>query len=297
LDRPNLADRDDLLLPSHWYCFNEYILPELPLKNIETVASRKPSLGVIIPSRFQEKQIEFIANAIGSVRRQSKALEFDTYFYVAVDEGHAIDPKICTSLGFSCVESSGKSQVLALNAAIEHVKTDFVAFLEDDDEWCQNYLHFALIALQSAQFVSSNQLVVDVNGRILQINDFPTPSGWIMPISTLNKVGKLNPEYRFHLDNEWLGRLAQLSIDRVHLVECCAPLNLGNLSNRPLLGKFIKFSGKTSKISRHSSPLPLVRRLVHSGSGMQSIASNPEYKNISKIEYKNLADKFGYVPW
>jgi hypothetical protein len=31
--------------------------------------------------------------------------------------------------------------------------------------------------------------------------------------------------------------------------------------------------------------------------GMQSIASNQEYKNISKIEYKNLADKFGYVPW
>jgi len=254
-------------------------------------------LGVIIPSRFQEKQIEFIANAIGSVRRQSKAPEFDISFFVAVDRGQVIDANISTSLDFSCVESSGKSQVLALNAAIEHVKTDFVAFLEDDDEWYQNYLHFAMKALQSAQFVSSNQMEIDKNGRILQINDFPTPSGWIMPLATLKKVGLFNPDYRFHLDNEWLGRLAQLSIERVHLVECCAPLYVKNLSNRPQLEKFTRFSGKSSKISRHSSPLPLVKRLVHSGSGMQSIASNQEYKNISKIEYKNLADKFGYVPW
>jgi hypothetical protein len=30
---------------------------------------------------------------------------------------------------------------------------------------------------------------------------------------------------------------------------------------------------------------------------MQSIVKNLEFKNISNIEYKNLADKFGYIPW
>jgi hypothetical protein len=99
------------------------------------------------------------------------------------------------------------------------------------------------------------------------------------------------------LDDELLGRLAQLSIERFHLVECCAPLSIGTLSNRPQLEKFAKFSGKFPTISRHSSPLPLVKRLVHPGSGIQSILQNSELKEMSLLEHENLTNHFGRVPW
>ena len=33
-----------------------------------------------------------------------------------------------------------------------------------------------------------------------------------MPVTTLKRVGKFNEKFKWHLDNEWLGRLSETSL-------------------------------------------------------------------------------------
>ena len=66
---------------------------------------------------------------------------------------------------------------------------------------------------------------------------------------------------------------------------------------RPWLWNVRVLSDGHCKIARHQSPYPLVKRMVHSGSGMAQIAINSEYSKISKNENKNLLMRFGREPW
>lgn len=258
----------------------------------------KAKLSVIIPSRAQERQVQFLERAVASVRQQSVADKFQLTFLVGVDQGLALDANTCTRLGIVCVPSSGASQAAALNAAIRRVDADFVAFLEDDDEWMPQYLEFAAQAAAMADFVSSTQAEYDEKNELLRINDFPTPSGWFMPVSTLKQVGEFNEAYRFHLDNEWLGRLAEAKLRRLHMAECTAPIHQQYLQAvRPWLANVINGSGGTCRIARHASPYPLVKRLVHSQSGMARIVSDQALQAISQQECAQLTQRFGRIPW
>ncbi|WP_233888778.1 glycosyltransferase family 2 protein [Paraburkholderia flagellata] len=259
------------------------------------------TLNVIIPSRARPSQLRFLELAIDSVKAQSNYSEHAVSVIVGVDKGqsHALG-EIAERFGLKIAESpTPHGQAASLNAAIEKVDSDWVAFLEDDDRWYPDFLATAGSLLSAGVgFVSSTQLEIDEHSRILRINDFPTMSGWVMPASVLNHVGPFNEAYRFHLDNEWLGRLAETNVRRCHLVEMTAPLAPHLVRQvRPWLFNVLSCGGPGSELVRHGSPLPLIRRLVHSHSGMTQIAADPVLGKTSIDEQATLRSRFGRLPW
>lgn len=232
------------------------------------------------------------------MQKQTIAHQFGITFLVGVDKGCGLEPAISDILGVSCIESDGASQAKALNAAIREAHEGFIAFLEDDDQWMPDYLNYAMQAIALCDFVSSTQAEFNESNEFIRVNDFPTPSGWLMPKSTLEKIGEFNEDYRFHLDSEWLGRLSESNLKRIHMVESTAPIQEAYVQQvRPWLMNVLNLSGGFCDLARHESPYPLVRRLVHSNSGMAQISTNAEYSKISERECEDLIKRFDRIPW
>lgn len=254
-------------------------------------------LTVIIPSRVKEDQMFFLNRSVGSIRRQVLSGQFDVNIMVSVDAGDILDPQICADLGIQCVESHGRSQAAALNSAIRKLDCDYVAFLEDDDRWQPDYLQVAARALNVGSFVSSNQIIYDEHGDIIRFLDFPTPSGWIMTYDTMQRVGEFNETFRYHIDNEWLGRLNQSGVTRVHLLERYAPMDIEVLTrDRDHIRQLLEVTQNRTHILRHEFPFPLVQRFAHSNSGMAQIMTNEDKRAISFAEYDRLQQTFGMIP-
>ena len=258
----------------------------------------KASLTVVIPSRAQESQLQFLERATQSVRQQTVAANFDIRVLVAVDRGEQLPVQFCSQIGVECIASDGAGQASALNAAIRHLDdTGYVAFLEDDDQWALQYLDFAARSMQHGDFVSSTQAEFDERGTFLRVNDFPTPSGWFMRQEVLGKVGVFDESYSFHLDNEWLGRLREAGVRRVHLVEATAPVEMEYAHQvRPWLAQVLTAGKGLCILARHPNPFPLVNRLIHSRSGMARIATDPVLRELSQAEYASLVRRYGSVP-
>ena len=262
----------------------------------------RTKLAVVVPSRTQTLQRDYLQNAVASIATQSVIQNFEVDIFLALDPGATLDITALESstLRLHLVHANARSQAAALNAALRRVApgTALVALLEDDDRWQPHYLEVASIAIASAGFVSSTQLEVTAQGEILRINDFPTPSGWLMSFDTLQRVGEFDETYRFHLDNEWLGRLCEAQIARIHLTESTAPGNMAYVPLiRPWLANVVQYSGGMTRLIRHSSPYPLVQRLVHANSGMSQIANDPVLKALSDQEVQRLHQRFGRTPW
>jgi glycosyltransferase involved in cell wall biosynthesis len=234
------------------------------------------SLSVIIPSRARSRQQEFLDNAIYSIQTQT-----DAEIIVAIDRD-ADRPYVEAKLVVA-----GNSQASALNAGVEASTGDKIAFLEDDDRWSVGKAESQLEALESYDFVSTNQLEVDEDGNVLRVNDFPTPSGWMMKRSTWDKVGEFDLTYRWHMDTEWLGRLNCYQFRRCHLVESTAPIQQAYMGVRPWLGEVAKHS----LIVRSGHSMPLVRRLVHHEQGMMMLDQR------SNEEHQRMFNCFREIPW
>ena len=256
------------------------------------------SLSVVIPSRSHPRQAEFLRRAVQSIKAQTIYSTMKIDIVVGLDRGQSLPAGLADELGLVVVESRATSQAAALNAAIRNVNTDLLAILEDDDRWHPRFLELAGKALSFAGFVSSTQLELNEKNEVVRINDFPTPSGWLMPVSTMRTVGEFNESHRWHLDNEWLGRLAESKIPRVHWVEATAPVELGYMDQvRPWLACVIKLGGEAIRIARHELPVPLIQRLVHAQSGVSNIQQSSELRNESRQEIKALVARFGRIPW
>jgi hypothetical protein len=257
------------------------------------------SLSVIIPSRLERTRSGqlFLANAVQSIRAQADT-SITVQILVGIDAGAIVPPDMAGASGVTFIESKGRSQASALNAAARACSGESVAFLEDDDRWYPGYLDAALALMRDFDFCSSTQLEIDEDGQIERINDFPTPSGWLMRNEMWNRVGPFSEEYRFHLDNEWLGRLGEANARRVHLVEATAPIAGQHIeSSRPLLAQLLRYGRPKVSLARHRSPWPLIERLCHSGSGYARIQSDPSLKARSEQEFAALHGRFGHVPW
>lgn len=259
-----------------------------------------PTLSILIPSRL-ERDIRgrlFLENAVQSIRAQTghgMALQI----LVGIDAGVAVPAGLDSRQGVQFVESQGKSQAAALNATAGAATGDFVAILEDDDKWNQGFLFCALSMLkEDYDFSSSTQLEVTPEGTIIRVTEFPTPSGWVMRRAIWDSVGPFNEEYRFHLDNEWLGRLGETAARRVHLVEATTPMDYDTLpQSRPFLGALLERGKPKVELARHDSPWPLVVRLCHPGSGMAQVRDNPVAAERSAVEMALLESRFGHAPW
>jgi glycosyltransferase involved in cell wall biosynthesis len=252
------------------------------------------TVSVIIPSRLEGY---FLGSAIRSVLAQEGIDQADIEIIVGIDDGQGVLFKN-RHPDLEMGESRGHTQAAALNAAVNKARGEYLAFLEDDDLWERKFLRTALTLLDQVDFVSSNQLEVDECGSVRRINDFPTPSGWILRRKIFDSVGPFDETYRWHIDNEWLGRLGEADITRVHLVESTAPMAPDLIGqNRPGLANVVYFGRPQPRIIRHEYPVPMVSRLVHSGSGMHRISQDLALKAESNNEKSRVRERFGRIPW
>lgn len=258
------------------------------------------SLLVVIPSRLQRGADGdlMLCKAIVSVLRQTAVLLLDIDFVIGVDPNAVVPPDLDLPLTVRFVEAGAPSQAAALNAAARFLDHTYLAILEDDDEWHPEFLGLAIEALKCADFVSSTQLEVDTRGENLSVFDFPTPSGWIMRRPVWERVGPFDEAYQFHLDNEWLGRLAEAGVRRSHFIEANAPVEAAQVAvMRPDLHRVVTQGGPSSALLRHHLPIPLVRRAVHPGSGMHAVRTNPEAQRRFQEESAKLRQRYGHLPW
>jgi glycosyltransferase involved in cell wall biosynthesis len=257
-------------------------------------------ISIVLPSRlarFPARERFFLEDAVRSIRAQTIAGQV-TQIIVGIDAGAVPPAGLAERLGVAFANADGSGQAAALNAAAARAEGDYLAFLEDDDAWHPPFLETALEALKLAEFASSTQLEVDERGQVLRILDFPTPSGWVMPRATFQAVGPFNTSYRWHLDNEWLGRLAGGGHRRVHLVEATAPVDPEFINKvRPWLGNVLRNGGPSVQLSRHKHLQPLVVRRAHWNSGTQIIARDQALKDESRSELERLTERFGHMPW
>ena len=256
------------------------------------------SLSVIIPSREQAQQVQLLMRSIGSVQAQKARESLKVEVVIGIDLG--AEPPALDGFDFPIrvVEGSARSAQAALNSAAATVTSDYIAFLEDDDVWEPEHLEVSLRALEHCAFVSGTQLEVDREGTVVRINDFPTPTGWVMPRSTWEQVGPFDPEYRMHQDNAWLGCLSERGLARAHLIESTAPLSVDVARQvRPWLANVLDLGGGNVRLVRHDSPTPLIRRLVHSDSNMHLISIGGAAKAISDADYERMFQRWGRIPW
>src|ERR1700760_2305827 len=110
-----------------------------------------------------------------------------------------------------------------------------------------------------------------------------------------DQVGLFNGEYRYHLDNEWLGRLGETQARRGHLCEATTPMDYNTLpKSRPFLGELLRNGKPKVDLARHDSPWPLVVRLCHPGSGMAQVRENQAAYDRSLEEMAQLESRFGH---
>lgn len=267
-------------------------------------------ISILIPSRLDSVPVSaaqslshapvrlFVERAIESIRSQTIAGSVNFQIVVGVDAGANIPPALAARSEIKIAESGSRSQASALNAAAKFIKGDIVAILEDDDQWESSFLELAIAALAKADFVSSTQLEVTTDDVVVRVNDFPAPSGWVMKRKTWELVGGFDEKFRWHLDNDWLGRLAEKGASRAHLVEATAPIDpLFVQDMRPWLANCVRLGGSSVQLVRHDQPWPLVKRLVHPESGMQKIARHAAFFAQSEAEQDALMQRFGRVPW
>jgi hypothetical protein len=255
------------------------------------------SLLVIIPSRLanNSKGELFLQMAVNSVHRQTIKSLIKINISVGVDLDSIPPMSNQWSQIHFCV--GGSTQAAALNAASAILDHELVAFLEDDDEWHPTFLETAIHGLEHVDFISSTQLEVNADGFVLGINDFPTPSGWVMKSEVWKNIARFDENYLFHLDNEWLGRLALSQFKRAHLVEATAPIDSNSLIRRPWLLNVLRNGGPNVKLIRHNQLIPLVKRTVHGKSGMAEIANDVRSKMRSDKEHELLIKRFSRIPW
>jgi len=251
------------------------------------------TVSVVIPSMLSTDLAGklYLQTAIDSVFAQT-CYGGHVRIFVGVDRD-ADTPSLLPA-PYGIFPSTGKSLSKAVNAAAATIDSDFVAMLEDDDKWHPAFLATALAALETTDFCSSTQIEVDPSGDVVRINDFPTPSGWVMRREVWEKVGGFNEEYQIHQDNEWLGRLSASGAHRVHLVEKTAPIHPEMVAQvRPWLANV----QKVSALRRHSSPVPLVTRQVHVDSWMGRVSAGGDAERKSHECYQMLMNRFGTIPW
>lgn len=261
----------------------------------------KSDISVVIPSRLDSVEVEapdalWLDRAIASIRRQTIGLERCIEIVVGLDFGVTPPPR--ESVYFANAAQSEGRQAAALNAAVAETHGEYLAILEDDDRWQPRFLEAAMKAIGECDFVSSNQLELPPGSVVGPINDFATPSGWFMRRTLWNEIGEMDATYRYHLDNEWLGRLSMAGKRRVHLVERGVPEDLAALEKaRPFLNSYVTARPGLNRLLRHDEEFPLVLRTANPLGGMSMIRLSSEARARSDAEQEKLKAKYGRFPY
>lgn len=262
-------------------------------------------VSIVIPSRLapvreENPQALWLERAIESIHRQTVSTNAQIEIIVGIDHGTA--PPENSFYGqdwifFAITPASENGQAAAINAAAAEAQGEYLAILEDDDRWRPNFLEHGLRAIAEYDFVSSNQLETPPGGKGGHINDFPTPSGWFMGRALWDEIGGMDASYRYHLDNDWLGRLSDAGKRRLHLVEAAAPQEAEELRRkRPLLSNYLNAKPGFNFLARHDEKTPLVMRTANPQGGMATIHASAEAGLRSREEYARLQAVYGRIP-
>lgn len=271
-------------------------------------------VSVLIPTRLSMTPSQdglLVERAIHSVAAQSLVASGKASYQIilGLDNGTAIPKAIREFPSVEAAVSSGRSQATAVNAAAAHIKGDYVAILEDDDQWHPQFLEIASANLSSTPFVSSNQLEIDSEGRTVRIVDYPTPSGWLMTRATWNAVGNFNEMYDWWLDSEWIGRLNEQKIPRTHLIEASAP-SLESLSPITFADRLLRRAKEKKRrqglltlskvtnlqLRRHEIDRPLVIRMTHQAQAHKLLKLDSTKPKLEADRIR-LETRYGHRPW
>jgi hypothetical protein len=168
---------------------------------------------------------------------------------------------------------------------VSEASGDGLAFLEDDDYWEPKRLQYGLNCLEKHDLVTCNQREVDPDGSFVGINDYPTPSGWLVRTATWKAIGPFDEAFTFP-DSDWLGRANAAHLRRMHLLEAGALVRNGILS-----------VARSSAIACTGERDPLVLRTVNPY-GVVGKSRTDEAARIKHMQVtRRLVEKYGGIPW
>jgi len=245
-------------------------------------------ISVIIPSRLQAHRDEqtgelWLDRALRSVAGQSIGSTVEVEVVVGLDPGATLPGRFAT---VRAAQARSASQAHAVNAAVAASTGEVLALLEDDDAWEPKRLAYGLALLGQYDVVTSNQREIAEDGSFVRINDFPTPSGWLLSRALWDRLGPFEETFRFHVDTEYLGRMTRFGVRRLHLVEVDA-------KDSP----WLRNVARCSAIARTSEASPLVIRTANTQGGMARIASCQSAYQQSQAEHQQMLNIYGGIPW
>ncbi len=259
-------------------------------------------ISVLVPSRLDKHpvlQTYWLEQAVQTILQQTVFENIALEICVGIDHGTLVPPALARlPLRFApAAADAPRNQAAALNAAAQIATGDVFAFMEDDDMWDPRRLALGLRYLTRFDFISSNQLEITPEHVPVVINDYATPSGWLMTRQLWDKIGAMDDSFKWHLDGEWLGRLNASGAARCHLVDNQAPTALAEIqAQRSYLLNIITTAPLGGAIINTGLPQPLVYRTVHLNSGMATIAQDTAANDISKAEDARIINKYGHLP-
>jgi hypothetical protein len=235
-------------------------------------------VSVIIASRLQLRphagpESLWLDRALRSVRRQT-APEVELEIVIGLDPGAILPPRFASLVA---ANATRPCQADALNAAVAAATGEVLAFLEDDDYWEPRRLQYGLRHLNR---------FVDEDGSFVAINDYPTPSGWLLRRATWENVGPFDDSYTF-VDSEWLGRANLLRLRRLHLIEA------GPHGPRRRLEMVQRFSAILATQQRD----PLVLRTVNPHGVVGAAQAQEEARRRHERDVQRMIAKYGDIPW
>jgi hypothetical protein len=237
----------------------------------------------------------WLEDALGSIRAQTC---FDKHEWIVV-VGLDAETKLPTTtkptgLSVSYAWSLSRTQACAVNAAASEVVwqgAEVVALLEDDDLWCPSKMEVQIESLKRVPFSSCSQRVLSEDRRsVLGTNDYPIPSGWVMWTHVWKRIGGFDLNFRYLVDTEWLGRLNQVRVPRLHFVE-----KRNHVEEWHFL--FESFVHRHAVVVSTGLFTPLVDRTQNSLGGMATINRDSEASALADKEQGLLITRFGENPW
>lgn len=249
---------------------------------------RAMKVTVIAASRLQPRphagpENLWLDRALRSVRRQTvSGIELE--IVIGLDPGVILPSRFA---GLVIANAIRPCQAGALNAAVAAATGDVLAFLEDDDYWEPKRLEYGLHRLNHFELVTCNQREIDEDGSFVAINDYPTPSGWLLRRATWNAVGPFDESFTF-VDSEWLGRANLLRLRRLHWIEAGA-----HTLRRPRLDLLQRFSVVQATQERD----PLVLRTVNPHGVVGLTQTHAEARRRQESDVQRMVARYGAIPW
>jgi hypothetical protein len=244
-------------------------------------------VSVIIPSRLQlmpggDPGRLWLDRAVASAFGQRVRGHLELEIVVGLDPGNELPvrfPNVVVAVGREA------RNACAVNAAVAASTGDVLAILEDDDCWQPKRLAYGLEQLPAFDLLTCTQREVR-GGQAVRINDYPTPSGWMLRRQTWDQLGPLDESYRIHQDSEYIGRAVAAGLRRLHFVEAGA-------TGRPGLQKV----ARRSVIAAVAEREPLVDRTLNDDGALARAARGGEAKYGSEEEQRRLWLKYGEDIW